>query len=160
MPLEELLNLLRNHDDQARRAEVADQLGKLGDGRAVPALLEALGDPHMDLRDNAAFALAELGAVTAVPGIVKLLRDPAKQVRKTAAKGLGMLRARDAVPALIETLEDPSYLVRKNVIRSLGQIGGPSALQALRNVPTTEKEGVLVEMARKAAAQLAKERNH
>ena len=145
----DLLDQIKDPHDVTKRAAAAQALGKLRDRIAIPALLEALKDPHFDVRDNAAYALAELGDPSVAPTLLALLRDPSRQIRKTAAKGLGMLRAAEGVDALTEALGDSSYLVRKSAIRSLGQIGGLKAIQALRDALTREKEPVLLALLHK-----------
>jgi HEAT repeat protein len=149
MDVDELIRDLKYQKDPVHRAAVAEQIGKLGDARAIPALTEALSDVHMEVKDNAAFALAELGARSVIPDLIRFLKDPSRQLRKTAAKGLGMLRASEAVGPLAALLGDSSYIVRKNAVRSLGQIGGPKAHEALRSYLDSEKETFLREMARR-----------
>lgn len=137
------------------RAAAAAELGRRRDPLAARALQEALGDPDLVVRDNAAYALAELGVREAIPAILGLMEDPSYTVRKSAAKALGMLGAREALPALVAALHDPAYLVRKSAVRSLGQLGDPRAAGPLRELMQAEAGRPLEAQARKALALLA-----
>ena len=63
-------------------------MGKLGDSRVVPALLEALKDEDVDVRQAAAEALGKLGDSRSVPALVEALKDEIADVRRTAAEAL------------------------------------------------------------------------
>jgi len=132
------------------RVNAAAELGKHKDKAAEKALIEALGDDNMAVRNNAAFSLAELGAYNAVPKLIAMISDPEARVRKSAAKALGMIAAREAISPLIQLLAvDQSPLVKKSAIRSLGQIGGLTALRAIE--PYTSSPDVeLAETAKQA----------
>ena len=75
----------------------------------MPALIEALGNPDPEVREQAARALSLIGpkATAAVPELIKLLDDDAEPVRRQAARALGQIgpAAKSAVPALIRRLE-------------------------------------------------------
>jgi len=62
MSLENLMGDLKNGIGMAR-VNAAAELGKLKDKRAEKALIEALKDKNMAVRNNAAFALGSLGHV-------------------------------------------------------------------------------------------------
>ena len=71
----------------ARRARCADLLGRIGDRRAIAALLGALQDPHSDepVRLSAAEALCRLGAKDGVPGLIDLLESGERRLRLDAS---------------------------------------------------------------------------
>jgi HEAT repeat protein len=74
------------------RAHAAESLGNLGDGRAVPALMAALGDPYRLTRSYAARALGKLGDVQAIGKLLKTMEsDEFFGVRAEAAEALGKL---------------------------------------------------------------------
>jgi HEAT repeat protein len=55
---------------------------------AIPALIEALTDPHAFVRRAAAYALGEIGRVAkdaVIPALTKALDDPEPYVRETAS---------------------------------------------------------------------------
>jgi HEAT repeat protein len=99
-PLEEAL---RRGDRSSRSA--ADALGRLGDVRAVAALIQALRSENPSLRESATKALGELGDKRAVPALVALLQKPDEDedVMEVACGVLGRLGDRD-VTATIEPL--------------------------------------------------------
>ncbi len=66
MTLEQLLSEIKNGSGM-NRIDAARELGKLGDKGATDALIAALKDPSMGVRNNSAFSLGELGASGAVP---------------------------------------------------------------------------------------------
>jgi HEAT repeat protein len=155
MSLEDLMSDLKKGLGMAR-VNAAVELGKLKDKRAETALIEALNDKNMAVRNNAAFALGELGSNAAVPHLIDLLRVPEERVRKSAVKALGMIDAREAIDPLIHLLDsDKSHIVKKSAIRSLGQIGGPKALRAVEPF-RDNPDAILADMAKKAFAMITK----
>lgn len=91
---EETLNLLR---------EVLASAG-VRDGKADPALAQALGSPVGIRRAAAALALCKGGAADQLPAVRKLLRDDDPDVRRWAGLSLAGLGEKDAVPVLIDLL--------------------------------------------------------
>lgn len=140
------------------RVNAAAELGRLRDKRAEQALIEALDDKNMAVRNNAAFALGELASHAAVPHLLGLLQVAEERVCKSAVKALGMIGAREAADPLVHLLEsDTSQVVKKSVIRSLGQIGGPKALQAVEPFKDNP-DAILADMAKKAVEMITKKR--
>jgi HEAT repeat protein len=155
MNLEDLMMDLKKGLGMAR-VNAAVGLGKLKDKRAEKALIEALQDKNMAVRNNAAFALGELGSRAAVPNLIDLLSVSEERVCKSAVKALGMIGAREAIDPLIRLLDsDASRVVKKSAIRSLGQIGGPKALRAVEPFKAST-DAVLADMAKKAVEMTTK----
>jgi HEAT repeat protein len=74
--LSALLKVLTKRDESPQvRAEAADALGGVGDRKAFPELVEALGDPEPQVRFWAAYALGNLGDRRAIPHLKRLLSD-------------------------------------------------------------------------------------
>ena len=69
--------LVKRHYDESYhpRLKAARALGKLGDRRAVPALIHALSDPGRNLRESVIDSLAELGDERAVGPLTGVLAD-------------------------------------------------------------------------------------
>jgi HEAT repeat protein/predicted Ser/Thr protein kinase len=178
---EDWLDLVERNDDesQADRAEVlralvqtlatgdvpercvaALTLGRMGPRAkdTVPALIDALNDPHPHVAEAAASALrriagtpsaaAESSAPTpgpaespAVIDLMDMLRHEDASLRRIAVVALGEARSvgRDAIPELVEGLEDRDEAVRREAARALGKIGAtaavPSLVVALSNAP-------------------------
>ena len=140
--LNKLIDDLKNGGGLGRSKAAAD-LGKMGNIKAVKALIEAMEDSNMGVRSNAVFSLAELGAKEAAPGIMSLLiNDPEYWVRKSAAKALGMLKVEAAVNPLSIALDDNSPIVRENALRSLEQIGSSEAKKVLQEALSKEDKEV------------------
>jgi HEAT repeats len=100
--VDDLAQRLRTDADYKVRLSAALALGKLGDRRAVPALIDGLGDPDKSVRLVAAGALGKLvdAAVApadrarAVSALTQLAeRDPEDSVRVQAQRSIDALRA-------------------------------------------------------------------
>jgi HEAT repeat protein len=121
--------------EEAVRNRAAEQLGKIGDRRAVEPLLFALA--HGGVRE-AMGALARFGETRAIPAIVRRLEDPCD--RAAAAETLQAFGGA-AIPALMAALtehrpsaaeEAPMSIERRaEAIRLLGSIGDRWLAEAL-----------------------------
>ena len=99
-----------HHADHDVRLGGVRALAQLEDEIVVPFLIDALSDPDLRVRRDAARALGDRG-----------------------------LAAGDAIPELAETLRDPSAIVRSSALRALGDIGGRSAAETLiRHLQTVD----------------------
>jgi HEAT repeat protein len=146
-----LCKRLHEGDLQAR-AQIAQELGRLGEETAVAPLLSLLSEPApagpavaaallqmvptslpglLAALDGgsplvslaAADVLAQAGA-PAVPGLVRLLTDPHRSDRSTVAEVLGRIGppAQPAVTALLQTLLDRQASVREAAAAALPKI--------------------------------------
>ncbi len=84
--------LLQSFSDEVVRDAVASSLGDIGEGVAVPALIDALGDGEWSVRHSAALALGKIGDVRAVEPLMLLQEDENLGVRYTAALAIRMIR--------------------------------------------------------------------
>ena len=121
-------------DDPRIRQYLTLVLGKIGDRRATPALIEALREPIVETRIYALVALAELRDPAALPAILEAARDPEKDVRKTALFTLGQYDDARTIPVLAAALEDPVPDVRYNAALSLARHGDKRAANTLRDM--------------------------
>ncbi|MYC13294.1 MAG: ammonia-forming cytochrome c nitrite reductase subunit c552 [Gemmatimonadetes bacterium] len=78
-PLMKLVN--DGRESAVWRATAASLLGGVEDARAVPALVEAMGDSHAMVRMKAAISLGRLGDVRGLPALLDALSDSARIVR-------------------------------------------------------------------------------
>lgn len=118
------------------RRNAAKALGKLGDLRAVPALIESLHCPDYYVRESAAQALEALGDAQAIPSLVALLeggveaavRVPGKphlvQPYDAILEALGALKATEAIEQVYPFLEHDVPRVRFAAARALYQLTG------------------------------------
>lgn len=126
-----LVNLLKS-PYQLDREKAADYLGELGDPYAVPALIEALGDPEISW--IAAESLGKIGDTKAVGPLIGVLSSDEKWLRRRAAEALGKFRDPIAVEPIIRLLSDKKHDVREVSARALGEIGDERAVPALQGI--------------------------
>jgi HEAT repeat protein len=180
--MEELLSALCQSEDPHVRCYVAYLLGKIGDHRAVPELIRALGDTDREVREQAALALSNIGKAAIDPLIAELqsdkwqtryravealgkiadrkvvapllqaLRDERDHVRYMAAKGLRDIRDSDAIDPLIALLKDENEHVRRMAATGLGVIGGTKVNEALLEALKTEQNEKVKEAIREAVS--------
>jgi HEAT repeat protein len=134
--VEQVVDVYRHSkdDDPRVRQYLTLVLGKLGDRRATPTLIEALREPGADNRLYALLALAELRDPAAVPALIEATRDPEKDVRKTALWALGQIGDARAVPALVEALNDPTPDIRYNAAIALARFNDQRAVGVLKEM--------------------------
>lgn len=121
-------------DDPRIRQYLALVLGKIGDKRATPTLVEALKEPATETRIYSLIALGELRDSSAVPAIIEAAGDSEKDVRKTALHTLGQLGDPRAVPVLASALSDGMADIRFNAALALSRFGDARALPVLREM--------------------------
>ncbi len=110
------------------RWQAAQALGELRDARAVPQLVQALGDPNQWVRIVAAEALGQIGDRAATPALVRALEDESVWVRRACVVALGQIGDERAVEPLLNHLLGPPdhqwpQEVRHAIARALGAIG-------------------------------------
>ncbi|MDO5835267.1 MAG: HEAT repeat domain-containing protein [Methanobacterium sp.] len=137
--VEGLIRALKDQDYLTRK-EAARALKKVGDERAVDALIESLRYKswHSDYvvlsaaRENSAEALGKIGDFRAIKPLIQAMEnDPDEEVRLKATWALGEIGNPEAVDALIAALEDNSWSVRRNAANALGMIGDHRAVPYL-----------------------------
>ncbi|HVD77264.1 MAG TPA: HEAT repeat domain-containing protein [Vicinamibacteria bacterium] len=123
-------------DDPRVRRYLALALGRLGDKRAVPALVQA-ADPRGDTPadpDTQVYAVWALGAIgdpEAIPILVKLAGSEDAGLRKAAAHALGSFPDEAARSALLTAVNDPVEDVRWNAAVALARRRDPAAAPVL-----------------------------
>lgn len=132
--LETLTRRVRQARKWSERAHAAEVLGLAAMPEAVPALVEAIRDPHEDVGSvklAAAEALAKLRDAKAVPLLVEALHVVDEHASPRVADALVRFGAA-AVEPLIDLLADPERgPARVWAARVLGRIGDPRALDPL-----------------------------
>jgi HEAT repeat protein len=90
---------------------------------AVPALVETLADPDLEMRVAAAMALENMGpaAAGAVPALINALGDGESRVRQTAVKALGNIgpAAREAVPVITRAVKRGAWPEAEEALRQI-----------------------------------------
>jgi hypothetical protein len=90
--IDDLAHTLESDPSWRVRLQAVAVMGKLGDARAVPALIRALGDPNETVRGLAAQVLGDLGGSSAVSALERSRRDSSAFVRDKASAALVKLQ--------------------------------------------------------------------
>lgn len=123
---------LKHPDWQVRRDAVAELAESDGDD-VLPALLTALNDNDLDVRETACAALVARGS-EAVPDLITLLETGRMEARVEAAKALGAIGDRQALSHMLDALQnDDSVWVRAPIAEALGRMGGNGVVEALES---------------------------
>ena len=110
------------------RDHAATALGRMGDPRAIPYLMELRDDPEEMTRFSVIQALGRLKAKEAEGFLLERLEDSSPLLRMTAATALGHIGAVDAIPLLRKSLDtDPDPYVRLHAVESLVILGDKPA---------------------------------
>lgn len=108
-----------NHRVWEVRRNACEELGALGDKRAVPHLTRLLGDGVGGVRFAAAEALGRLGDRASIPALLGLLDDPHFGAYGPVIDALASLRAQQAIPYFIRFLRDHDARVRSLAANAL-----------------------------------------
>jgi HEAT repeat protein len=126
-----LIELLKN-DDRNSIDQAAKALGRIGDQKAIPPLLEALEENRGagGGREAIVRALGRLKAKDAVALIIDVLNTKSHPERKAAAEALGEIGELQALPHLLRVSKDwKMHLdVRIAAVQSLGKLQDPSVV--------------------------------
>jgi HEAT repeat protein len=135
-----LIWTLQNDDGEVETGSIrlyaAMSLGKLGDARAIEALVAALGDADSEAGHWAGKALVQIGAASVVP-LIRALKGDNGQAVWNAAAALGDFGDARAVEPLVGLLSDKTLDpegtrdVRARAAASLGMIGDKRAVESL-----------------------------
>ena len=143
-----LVRALGDPDDEVR-AKASGALGKLGDRRAVPYLLDhLLTDPAPFVRARIAGALGQFDDPDVIERLVRALGDPAWWVRMRSVEALEQIGPQSEGPLLV-ALDDPDPELRIRAAVALERLGVPG-----RTVRMIE-EGDRPEQAREVLSKFA-----
>lgn len=167
-----LIAALDDEDDRTTvggyplRRNAARALGKLGDRRAVPALVRALECSDFYVREAAAQALEALGDVSCLPRLIELLNnqvpgtlpalEPPQLIQPFEAilEALGALGAIAAIPDILPFLEHDIPRIQYAAARAMYQLTpspeaqqyGDRLVQALSNKDLQLRRTVLTDL--------------
>lgn len=170
--IEVLMAALADEDDRTGvggyplRRNAARRLGKLGDHRVVPALIQALDCTDFYVREAAAQSLEKLGEPSCISQLIELLNnrgngipapEPPHLVQPFDAilEALGTLGAMDAVPDILPFLDHPVPRIRYAANRAMYQLTpnpeiasqyGDRLVQALSNNDLQLRRTVLADV--------------
>lgn len=161
-----LLSRLSNDDPDARH-NIVHALGKVGDVKAFPHLLDATQDSNASVRLKAVVALGQLGDIRAIdalinclddvidiawqardvleffgsvalPKLIQCLQSGSVQQRELSASILGSIGDSLGVESLIEAMDTTSEDVQLAIMDALGQIGDQRALPVIEEMTTND----------------------
>ena len=116
-----LIEQLDDEDIETRKAAVI-ALGRIGDGRAVPALIETLaGDGGLAI--PAAGALGKIGDRRAFDALLDLIGHQDTAVRQAAIAAINSLGHPEMASRAVALLADPDPHVRESAVKIAGYFG-------------------------------------
>ena len=147
------------------RKRVMGILRRVGDPKAVPCLVSALGDPGGKVRRMALTAIMNLDQKPEKlrEMLIEAAESDNPRMRANALRVLRLLDdgAPDSLEMALKSLDDRDPKVRKAGVKSLGKIGGSRAIGGLRSSLADENEDVsitaayaLAEVGEKGIAEL------
>lgn len=113
-----------NHRIWEVRRDACDELGMLGDKRAIPPLIRMLQDGIGGVRFAAAEALGRLGDRVVIPELLRLLDDPLFGTHGPVMEALTALKAKESAPYFIRFLRDPDVHQRRVASNCLRELTG------------------------------------
>ena len=113
------------------RMAAANALGRLGNAKTLPQLVDRLDDESARVRARAARAIGNVGAPKGVPPLAERLDAPNVDVRREVADALAAIGTDRAVEALVSRIDDESPQIRHVVVSAIGEVGDPRPLDAL-----------------------------
>ncbi len=148
-----LVQAMQNGELQRVRSKACEALGKIGDPRTIPHLVQALQDWDRGVREEACKALGAIGDPQAIPHLIQALQDREWRVCHAACAALGAIGDSQAIPLLVQILQDTEGRVRRMACEALGRIGDPQAtphlIQALQ-----DEDSMVRRMACKALGEI------
>jgi len=111
----------------ALRQNIATALGRIGDARAVNALITALADPNGEVRSHITRSLGEIGDPKATEVLLSLLNDRYDSVRRVALMALAQIKDPKATGPLIEAMKKASVEAQTKSQATTPQGTGPAA---------------------------------
>ena len=123
--------------DSITKKYAAEDLGELGDDRAITHLIDLFEDEEISVQEAAVEAIIKIGGTDAVRQVAPLLRSERASVRNMASDILAHIGA-EAINELSILIHDDDHDVRKFAVDILGLIGSPEAtekiIEALQDV--------------------------
>jgi cellulose synthase operon protein C len=119
--------------DPATRRYAAEDLGDLHDARAVPALMEAVRDPEVAVREAAVDALVAIGGQEVPEHVAPLLQTEDVALRNYAIEILERAGP-ESIEVLVAACHSDSPEVRKSALDILGKVARGCAGKCLEAV--------------------------
>lgn len=125
------IGVLARADDSERAVRTLRAIDSASDDLAVEHVIDRLGDPDADVREEAVRALGRLRSLEARDALIDVLLDPDATNRVAAARALGRIGDRRALPFLIDAMDGGSDELREACAVAMGEIGGDDSVRLL-----------------------------
>ena len=129
-----LKRLAKTESNRTVRRAIYGALGRIGDPRAVPVLLNCLNNEEREeVRGDCVAAIGRIGEPSSFDQLLMAFReDPAFMVRGTVVDALGGFSSPGAVAFLVDVLtQSRNRNLRRRAIRALGRTGAQEAVDPL-----------------------------
>jgi HEAT repeat protein len=127
---EDIITLLRSHDNAGLRNSAVECLERLGID-AVEVLQRYVSDPDHDVRKFIVDIMGAIASPRFVPTLIASMDDEDANVSAAAIENLGKIGDPSAVPFLLSALEKPDVLRRFTILEALCRIGQPISVAAI-----------------------------
>lgn len=121
--------------DARRRREVVRRMAAYPADEVQRPLLQALEDPEVAVRLEAARTAGEVGLEAAVPVLREWLETPDADIRAAAAEALGGIGDPRPVGSLVRALGDSAAEVRRAAVKALARLGADEEIGRSVAVP-------------------------
>ena len=130
-----------NDTDRFVRLVAARNLGKIGNKRAIEALIGSLHqEPDSEVRAAVAEALGYMGSKQAIEPLALALQDRSETVKIAAARSLGYIGSLRAIEPLVLALNDMDDRVRYAALEALKDPGQTMRSHLVKALRTTDGE--------------------
>jgi len=130
---ERLEGMLRDDPVAAVRRECAETLGSLAAAASLGALVAAIDDPEVGVREAAVTALGEIADPVVVPRLLELAAgDDDVLIREAAVAAAGAVGDEAALPTLLELVTSGPPQVRRRCVVALSVFDGPDVEEAIQ----------------------------
>jgi HEAT repeat protein len=127
---EDLVTLLRSHDNAGLRNSAVECLERLGTA-AADVLQRHVTDADHDVRKFIVDIMGAIASPLFVPTLIQAMADDDANVSAAAIENLGKIGDGSAVPALLAALDRPDVWRRFTILEALCRIGQPVPVAAI-----------------------------
>jgi len=129
--VEPLIFTFKGEDSEIVLRQIVNSLGKMGDSRAIPILIEALKHKDKFVFNTSTKYFLEIVDSGSVELLIKYLKDKHWVVRCYVAEALGKIGDPRAITPLLELLKDKDWDVRSSAAEVFAKIGDSHANPSL-----------------------------
>jgi HEAT repeat protein len=127
--IQPLIEHLHTTPKREVKAFILKFLGWSGDDRAVPVLLQFLGQPETS--ETAAVALIDFGKAAVAPILAALQNEEEDEIVALLLRVVNVIGGREAIPSILGFLDHDNPMIRRLAIETLGEIPDPSSVDYL-----------------------------